>query len=208
MAHSRNTMRLIVAAVAVVHGFKVSKLRSHNSKHVVSHPRHLAAYMARHLTALSYSQIATALGYLDHTTVLHGIRATTRRMAKDPQLTILVDHLTQIVQQMERYTWPTSDSANAPWLALVRLAGDIRPDDGTDKRILRPPHEISATLLCALVMDCGRLAAAQWPSLLPPRLPPQADATRVGTNVTLPPLLAYINDHAPADAAASADQAA
>lgn len=185
---SRRTFYLIVAAVAVVHGLQPSGLRLQNRCRKYSHPRQMASWLARRLTGFSYPRIAYGLGYLDHTTAMYGETATTRRIGTDPYTAMLADHLTKIVRAMDRYVWP-SGSASVPWQALQRLAGDMMAEGLNGQPERRPPHEIAATLLCALTMDCGiRLRAAAWPPLIPPIVTTQAVQP-------LPPLLAYIHDH-------------
>jgi chromosomal replication initiator protein len=59
----------------------------------VSHARGMAMYLARRLTQKSLQVIGTAMGGRDHTTVLHGIRVTETRRARDPGIAADIDQL-------------------------------------------------------------------------------------------------------------------
>lgn len=84
-ALDRFTARQIVLAVAAAHGMSVAQLTDNTTRrHAVTCPRQMAYYLARVMTSLSYHQIAKAAGGFDHTTIMHGIAATARRMAADP----------------------------------------------------------------------------------------------------------------------------
>ena len=55
----------------------------------------MAMYLARRLTPESLQSIGAAFGGRDHTTVLHGIRVTETRRARDPGVAADIDHLFQ-----------------------------------------------------------------------------------------------------------------
>lgn len=173
----RGGIRLILAAVAAVYGLDPKSLRAREPRYAVSHPRQVAAYLARRLTNLTLQRIANDLGYLDHTTVMYGDRAAQRRMSADPVLAGTVANLALIVTGIDQYDWPPNH--RAPFEALVALAGDRT----------RPPHDIAATLRCALTLGCSRLAGAGFP----PRRPPE------GPRPTTPseplPILQFIETH-------------
>jgi len=62
---------VILEAVARHFGVSVEELRSKSRQKDIVAPRHLAMYLLREDTRLSYSQIGTLLGGRDHTSVLH-----------------------------------------------------------------------------------------------------------------------------------------
>jgi len=58
-----------------------------------SAPRHIAQYMARKLTSLSYPEIALKFGGRDHTSVLHAFRKIEGEMQRDENMKSLVNYL-------------------------------------------------------------------------------------------------------------------
>ena len=53
----------------------------------------MAMYLARRLTPKSLESIGTAFGGRDNTTVLHGIRVTEARRARDPGIAADIDQI-------------------------------------------------------------------------------------------------------------------
>ncbi len=49
-------------------------------------PRQVAMYLARMHTTLGFPQIGRHMGNRHHTTIMHGVRVTRERMAKDERL--------------------------------------------------------------------------------------------------------------------------
>lgn len=184
----RVSMRLILAAVAVCYGYKPHRLRTHDFRRCYSWPRQMVSYIARQTTNLSYPQIADALGYFDHTTALYGAHAVANRIETDPTQKILAAALIDVVRQMARYAWPAQ--ALAPYAALARLIDTPTEVDAKGLPVPPPPpHHIASRLGFALTMDLDRLAAANWPPLVPQTDSPAA------TPDSLPPLLAYIESN-------------
>ncbi len=86
---SRETLSRTLAAVCMTNpGLKPEELLSGSSKRRIAHPRQEAMWLLRQITwgdgtpRHSLPEIGRALGGLDHTTVLHGIRAHEKRLAK------------------------------------------------------------------------------------------------------------------------------
>ncbi|MGB8602391.1 MAG: helix-turn-helix domain-containing protein [Rhizomicrobium sp.] len=179
-------IRLILAAVATVYGLDPKSLRTRNACHAVSHPRQVAALLARTLTDQTLPQIAHQLGYIDHTTVLYGQRAAERRMMADPVLAGTVADLARIVTGMDRFSWPPN--LRTPFLTLANLADNTH----------RPPHDVAAALRHALT-DEKRLAEAGFPPRRPPAAPPAAPHTahtsRCATEAAPLPILQFIETH-------------
>jgi len=63
-----------------------------------SSPRHIAQYLSRKLTTMSYPEIAHKFGGRDHTSVLHAVRKIDDEMSKDENLRNLVAYLTRKVR--------------------------------------------------------------------------------------------------------------
>lgn len=57
------------------------------------YPRHAAMYLAKSLTHHSLSRIAHLFQRADHTTVIHAIRATERRISEDREFARKIDTL-------------------------------------------------------------------------------------------------------------------
>ena len=71
-----------------------------------STPRHIAQYLARKLTAMSYPEIAARFGGRDHTSILHAYRKIDGEMKRDENLANLVAFLSRRLGGPDR---PTQD---------------------------------------------------------------------------------------------------
>lgn len=60
----------------------------------VSQPRHMAQYLSRKLTDLSFPDIAQKFGGKDHTSIIYAVRKVERDMEKDSNVASIVNHLT------------------------------------------------------------------------------------------------------------------
>ncbi|MCC5877688.1 MAG: chromosomal replication initiator protein DnaA, partial [Candidatus Sumerlaeia bacterium] len=63
----------------------------------VSQPRHMAQYLSRKLTDLSFPDIAQKFGGKDHTSIIYAVRKVERDMEKDSNVASIVNHLTRRV---------------------------------------------------------------------------------------------------------------
>jgi chromosomal replication initiation ATPase DnaA len=75
--------RLIANEIAKQHGFTFRQLISPRRDAKIAQARQHAMWQLDRDTNLSLPQIGKLMGDRDHTTILHGIRAHARRMAKD-----------------------------------------------------------------------------------------------------------------------------
>ena len=73
------TVEAIQQAVCAVHGLALEEMRSPLRSPRIAHARQIAMYLARELTGLSLTQIASSFGR-DHTTVMHAVRAVGKRL--------------------------------------------------------------------------------------------------------------------------------
>lgn len=89
----RPTPARVIRCVARHHGLTVTDLVGVGRRRTVAHARCLAMYLARRLTGRSLEAIGAAFGGRDHTTVLHGVRVATARLAGDPSLADELDRL-------------------------------------------------------------------------------------------------------------------
>ena len=80
------TVDQIARAVAERFGVSPRDLRSGSRRTSLTVPRHLAMYLARDLTTLSFSAIGAYFGGRDPATVRHACQAAASRIAADPSL--------------------------------------------------------------------------------------------------------------------------
>lgn len=71
-------------------GVRVKDLRGPSRRKALVEPRHLAMYLAREQTGLSYASIGAYFGGRDPATVRHAIKAASLRLAADPALAAAV----------------------------------------------------------------------------------------------------------------------
>ena len=93
------SLRRVIAATARLHGLSAADLTGPSRRRQVAQARGMAMYLARTLTAQSLQAIGRACGGRDHTTVLHGIRVTEGRRARDPGVAAEIE---RIVEQLVR----------------------------------------------------------------------------------------------------------
>lgn len=87
------SLRRVIGATARRHGLTAADLVGPSRCRQVSLARGMAMYLARRLTPKSLQSIGAAFGGRDHTTVLHGIRVTEGRRARDPGIAADIDQL-------------------------------------------------------------------------------------------------------------------
>ncbi len=76
----------IQRAVSSFYGVSVLELVSARRTALVVHPRQVAVYLAKEITALSLPQIGRLFGGRDHTTIMHSHKLITLKAAADPRL--------------------------------------------------------------------------------------------------------------------------
>ncbi len=74
-------------------GVKLQDMKSAKRHRAVAHPRMVAMYLARHLTAMSYPEIGSRFGGKDHSTVISAVRKIERLIGQDPSLRSVVQTL-------------------------------------------------------------------------------------------------------------------
>jgi len=87
------SLRRVIGATARRNSLTVADLVGPSRCRRVSHARGMAMYLARRLTQKSLQSIGTAFGGRDHTTVLHGVRITETRRARDPAVAAEIDQI-------------------------------------------------------------------------------------------------------------------
>jgi chromosomal replication initiation ATPase DnaA len=89
------SLRRIINATARLHGLVAADLTGPSRRRQVAWARGVAMYLARTLTGKSLQSIGRAFGDRDHTTVLHGIRATDERRSRDPAVAAEIERLVE-----------------------------------------------------------------------------------------------------------------
>ena len=93
------TLEDIQDVVARRFQIKVSELKSKRRTKTVVHPRQIAMYLSRELTAASFPEIGREFGGKDHTTIIHACRQIEKTMDKDTSLRTTVDRLKEEITQ-------------------------------------------------------------------------------------------------------------
>lgn len=94
------TIDKIQKIIAANFDIKISDIKKGGRSRVVSQPRQLAMYLARHLTNHSLSEIGESFGGRDHTTVLHAYEKIRRQIEKDAKLKEL---LTTLINKIKNH---------------------------------------------------------------------------------------------------------
>ena len=92
------TAEEIIKRVANYFNVRINDIKSSQRKKTLTLPRHVAMYLCRHLTSLSYPEIGLAFGGKDHATVMHAERKIKKEKEKDPQMEAALVHLIDILQ--------------------------------------------------------------------------------------------------------------
>jgi chromosomal replication initiator protein len=77
------TLDKVIDTVAWVYGITRAELLSRDRSRRVAWPRHVAAYLCRHLTRSSLPEIGEVLGGRNHTSVLRAVRSVADRVSGD-----------------------------------------------------------------------------------------------------------------------------
>jgi chromosomal replication initiator protein len=91
------TAELIIETVAKQYGFEVEKLRGRGGARPVVAARHIAMWMCRQTTDLSYRDIAQAFGGRDHAAVIRAVGKVGRLLAKRQGLR---DQITRLLMDL------------------------------------------------------------------------------------------------------------
>jgi chromosomal replication initiator protein len=93
------TIESIQREVASYFEVKLHDLKGPKRHRAVAHPRMIAMYLARQLTATSYPEIGSRFGGKDHSTVISAVRKIEKKMAEDSSLRSVVSTLTTRLRQ-------------------------------------------------------------------------------------------------------------
>ena len=81
-----HAIRRVIAAAARHYGLAAADLTGPSRRRAAAMARSMAMYLSRHLTGQSLQRIGAAFGGRDHTTVMHSLRITERRIRMDPRV--------------------------------------------------------------------------------------------------------------------------
>ncbi len=87
------TVDLIQRKVAEYFEIRPSDMTAKRRSRNVAYPRHIAMYISREMTSLSYPELGEQFGGRDHTTVLHAYEKIKKDAKKDSKTKSLVDKL-------------------------------------------------------------------------------------------------------------------
>ncbi len=96
---SRITIEDIQRAVCEYFEISAANLLGSNRSKKFSQPRHLALYLCRELTDLSFPDIAQKFGGKDHTSVIYACRKIKKAVSDDPNMASIVQYLTKQIQK-------------------------------------------------------------------------------------------------------------
>ncbi len=78
------TVPAIIEAVARFHNIRAADITGKKRTRTLTRPRHMAMYLARHHTQLSFPELGREFGGRDHSTIQHGCRKIQAQLDADP----------------------------------------------------------------------------------------------------------------------------
>lgn len=88
----------VIKRVSAYFNVRIQDVKSSQRKKTLTTPRHVAMYLTRQLTSLSYPEIGQAFGGKDHATVMHAERKIRREMEADSALAATIDQLVDMLR--------------------------------------------------------------------------------------------------------------
>jgi hypothetical protein len=95
------TVDEVVKVVADEYQLKPADIRSHDRRATLVRKRHVAMYLAAHLTKRSLPEIGRQLGF-DHSSIIHGRDNVERRLTREPGLYDVVVRLKEQIAERVR----------------------------------------------------------------------------------------------------------
>lgn len=84
------TVAGIIEAVAKFHNLKSADITGKRRTRALTGPRHLAMFLARQHTGLSFPELGREFGDRDHSTIQHGVKKVEKALGKDPDVSYQV----------------------------------------------------------------------------------------------------------------------
>ncbi len=88
----------IIEAVARFHNLRSADITGSKRTRTLTNPRHIAMYLARTHTTLSFPELGREFGGRDHSTIQHGFRKVKKQLDADPDLAYKVRLIEQGLQ--------------------------------------------------------------------------------------------------------------
>jgi chromosomal replication initiator protein len=85
--------------VASFYNISISDLKSSKKLKIYAFPRQVAMYLCRTMTKSSFPEIGEKFGGKDHSTVIHAVRQTEKRLNEDRELKNIIDTLKNQLQK-------------------------------------------------------------------------------------------------------------
>jgi chromosomal replication initiator protein len=92
----------IIEAVARFHNLRSADITGHKRTRTLTVPRHIAMYLARRHTRLSFPELGKEFGSRDHSTIQHGFRKVEKELRTDPDLAYKVRLIEQTIRSRAR----------------------------------------------------------------------------------------------------------
>lgn len=89
------TVSGIIEEVARFHNLRSADLTGNKRTRTLTRPRHIAMYLARRHTKLSFPELGREFGGRDHSTIQHGFRKVEKELPRDPDLA----HKVRLIEQ-------------------------------------------------------------------------------------------------------------
>ncbi|MCA9567150.1 MAG: chromosomal replication initiator protein DnaA [Myxococcales bacterium] len=89
------TVGAIIEAVARFHSLRSADLTGNKRTRTLTRPRHIAMYLARRHTKLSFPELGREFGGRDHSTIQHGFRKVEKELPRDDDLA----HKVRLIEQ-------------------------------------------------------------------------------------------------------------
>lgn len=122
-------IREVLCDVAAMHTvlegerITVSQIKSGSRKRSIAAARHTAAWLLRHLTPMTYDEVAQCIGVRDHTSVMYGIEKVEHRIGDDP---LYAKRIADIITRYERDGFQpavVADQSDAPRFVVQFVHG-------------------------------------------------------------------------------------
>lgn len=95
------SIKAIAAITAREAGLKPAELQSDDRHKVIVRARHLAMWIAHHVTKASFAMVGRHIGNRDHATVINAIRRTEERLRDEPEWRNLRDRVLAKVEALK-----------------------------------------------------------------------------------------------------------
>lgn len=93
----RITAEEIIRTVADHFGLTASVVKGEDKVRKIARPRQIAMYLCRQHTTLSFPDIGRALGGMDHTSIIHGVRRIEALIGEDD---VIANHVAQLNRKL------------------------------------------------------------------------------------------------------------